>query len=460
MPPSCGCLQTGTHLRCCPSHAVGAGGYAFQGFISDMSDRLSEKKIDKKKVNIKDVIRFHLKIPYKEEQIPAIEKACHSILYLHYPVEVDFGHIIFPANARKSKPMIIEDILRAAGHPMTMYELYDAFTDRYPERSAVYDSFRGNINCNSNIVPIGRSSTYALAAWQECENRGGTIRSFVEEYLDSLEPPISSVPSIGDYVRRFRPETKDSSIVANLLQERTHKFALYENDQRRFIGYRSATYHPSFRLLTFGRRSRRTAEESLSLLTSFVREHHRFPLQQENDPEETKLYRFVCSMRSLYNRGKLNESDQEQWEIFMEKYGSCRMNRKQAGEVNILDRRLQEHLDTLAYPAQFPSCQEILEKLVDYYVQNYPEDDKEAMICPVLGCEMVHDQPAGKYLLHCILENYADFTKRRNERDGHEWISDDILAFFKCDDGCIQKLQDADQANPEERSGQTKTSQD
>lgn len=82
------------------------------------------------------------------------------------------------------------------------------------------------------------------------------------------------------------------------------------------------------------------------------------------------------------------------------------------------------------------------------------------MICLVLGCEMVHDQPAGKYLLHCLLENYADFTKRRNERDGHEWISDDILAFFKCDDGCIQKLQDADQANPEERSGQTKTSQD
>lgn len=40
------------------------------------------------------------------------------------------------------------------------------------------------------------------------------------------------------------------------------------------------------------------------------------------------------------------------------------MNRKQAGEVNILARRLQEHLDTLAYPAQFPSCQEILEQLV------------------------------------------------------------------------------------------------
>ena len=415
--------------------------FDFESFLKDIEERFAEKKVDEVRVNLKAIINMHLKVQYCEEQLPAIETSCRSLLYLHYPVEVDFGQIIFPANARKNNPIIVEEILRDAGHPMTMDEIYDEFTYRYPERCAVYDSFRGNISNNPNIVPIGRSSTYALAEWQEGEHRGGTIRSFVEEYLETQNQPIASLESLGEYVRRFRPDTEDNSIASNLLQEKSQKYALFERDGIRYIGYRDGEYDESFVSLEYNRPHKRATEDSMALLKAFIKEHHHFPLFQDNDPEETRLSRFVDNMRSLYNRGLMKQKDVDEWEPFINEYGAYRVSRKTAEEIETIASLIHEYLNTIEFPFGFRSRLEIVDQLMSYYVLKYREEDKEETIRPFLNV-MVNDEPCGKHHLDYIIDRYVFQTKRGADWDGREWITEDVLQYFKYDDESIRKMRD------------------
>lgn len=292
----------------------------FSAFLEDVDAHLAKKHINEEKVNLQSLINTHLKTQYCEEEMPAIETACRSILYLHYPVEVDFGQVIFKPNARKNNPIVIEEIIRAAGHPLTLEEIYEEFIFQYPERYTEMRSLRGGINSNHNIVPIGRSSTYTLAEWEGETLKGGTIRQIVSDYLDNLENPIALASEIGEYVRRFRPETSDSSISSNLLQERHHKFIVLVKDGRRYIGYSDREYDSEYRIIAGDRPTKRSTQKSMQLLEKFIQEHSRYPYGTDVDDEEARLYRFVGNRRSASTRNAIPEKEIEEWQQFEEKY--------------------------------------------------------------------------------------------------------------------------------------------
>lgn len=292
----------------------------FNAFIEDINTRLAEKRINEEKVNLQGLINAHLKTQYCEDEMPAIETACRSILYLHYPVEVDFGQVIFKQNARKNNPIIVEEILRAAGHPLTLQELYDEFIYQYPERYTELYSFRGSVNANPNIIPIGRTSTYTLAEWESDEHKGGTIRQIVCDYLDSIEGQIATAEEIVDYVRRFRPESSDSSISSNLMQEQNHKFSAFEKDGIRYFGYTTTEYDPSFKRISGENFRKRTIAMSMRVLEKFVLTNGHFPFWGSDNEEECRLYRFVANRRTAYTKGTLTEIAAEQWRAFEEKY--------------------------------------------------------------------------------------------------------------------------------------------
>ena len=292
----------------------------FSAFLKDVDARMAEKHINEEKVNLQRLINTHLKTHYCEEEMPAIEIACRSILYLHYPVEVDCGQVIFKPNARKNNPIVIEEIIRAAGHPLTLEEIYEEFIYQYPERYTEMKSLRGGINSNRNIVPIGRSSTYTLAEWEGETLRGGTIRQIVSDYLDNLEDPIALASEISEYVRRFRPETSDSSISSNLLQESHHKFIVLVKDGERYIGYSDREYDSEYRIIVGTRPMRRSTQESMQLLEKFIQEHGRYPYGTEVDEEEARLYRFVGNRRSASTRNAIPEEEIVEWQQFEEKY--------------------------------------------------------------------------------------------------------------------------------------------
>lgn len=292
----------------------------FAAFIEDIESRLAEKKINEVRVNLEDIIKSHLKTQYCEDDYPSIETACRSILYLHFPVEVDYGQIIFKPNARKNNPIIAEEILRAAGHPLTLEEIYEEFIYQYPERYTEMNSFRGSIQSNPNILSIGRSSTYSLLEWDSGTRRGGTIREFVCEYLDSLNPPIAPAEDVYNYVRRFRPSSSDSSISANLQQEKNNKFVVLVRDGIRYFGYTDREYDASFSAIAGNQPVRRTTEESMTLLEEFILEKGHFPYSGESGSEERRLYRFVSNRRYACMHNSIPIEDIKQWQEFEEKY--------------------------------------------------------------------------------------------------------------------------------------------
>lgn len=294
--------------------------FDFEAFIEDLENRMQERRMGEEKVNLKSLINAHLKVQYCEDELPEIETTCRSILYLHFPVEVDLGNVILPANAYKTNQFILEEILRAAGHPMTFDELYEEYLYQYPERDSTESSLRGAIGGNKNIVPFGRTSTYGLREWNNSSYRGGTIREFVCEYLDSLDEPIAPADDVCEYVRRFRPDTSDSSISSNLMQEQSRKFVVLVKDGVRYFGYSNANYGDEYKVVGGDRRMKRTTQESMQLLEEFILREGRYPYHNEDDEEEYRLYRFIGNRRSACSRNVIPLEEIEEWRAFEEKY--------------------------------------------------------------------------------------------------------------------------------------------
>lgn len=339
--------------------------FDFDAFAEFISQKIEEQRLDEERLDLRDCMSQFFKVQYYDEYLSDIETACRSILYISFPVEVDMGKIIFSANMRKSNFLIVEDILRASGQPMTLDEIYEEFLYQFPERDVEYSAFRGTIGHNKKIIPVGRTSTYALKEWNITVNRGGTIRTFVDEYLDSLETPIANVDTICEYVRKFRPDTENNSITSNLAQEKNQKYAFYKKDEVRYIGYRQQEYDECYVLLDSSRVAKRTTDESMALLKEFIEIHYHYPIHNVEDEEEKRLYRFVDNMRSLHNRGMMNEDVAKQWEEFETEYSPYRLKRKEAEAIETIRLSLQNTESGTILPEGFSSFKEFEKNLIN-----------------------------------------------------------------------------------------------
>lgn len=299
----------------------------FGAFLEDVDARLAERRIDEVKVPLQNLINNHLKTQYCEDEMPAIETACRSILFLHYPVEVDFGQVIFKPNARKNNPIVVEEIIRAAGHPLTLEDIYEEFIYQYPERYTEMNSLRGSINNNPNIIPIGRTSTYTLAEWESDEHRGGSIRGIVTEFLSQQEPTLASVPALVEYVCKFRPSTDEKNIISNLSLERSGTFGFYYCNGERYVGLSAGEYPKEY----FPTESSAKTSAANSIwypkVLSFVEEKGRFPFSSGVDDEERLLCRFWIKQERLYATGELDPHALKFFELITSHYGHLRDDR-------------------------------------------------------------------------------------------------------------------------------------
>ncbi len=313
-----GYFDTDQYLCLVPTALTGL--FDFDGFIQDLEERMAEKRMGEEKVNLKSLINAHLKVQYCEDKLPDIETTCRTILYLHFTVEVDLGYVIFPSNCYKTNTFIVEGILREAGRPMAFDEIKEEYQYQYPERDTTESSLRGAITANRNIVPIGRSSTYALKEWHHSEMRGGTIREFVSEYLDALEDPVAPAEDVCEYVIQFRPNTNESSISSNLMQEKSHKFLVLFKDGVRYYGYSDYEYGDEYKVIGGNRKMKRPTQESMRLLEDFILRNRRYPVRNLDDEEEYRLYRFIGNRRSACSRGVVQQEEIDEWLAFEDKY--------------------------------------------------------------------------------------------------------------------------------------------
>lgn len=301
----------------------------FSAFLEDVEARMLDKRINEEKVNLQSLISTHLKTQYCEDKIPAIETACRSILYLHYPIDVDFGQVIFKPNARKNNTIAIEEIIRAAGHPLTLEEIYDEFIYLYPERYTEMKSLRGSINSNRNIVPIGRSSTYTLTEWENEWHKGGSIRSIIAEYLGGLEPTIAPFTEVVEYVKQFRPTTEEKSVFTNISLDTSGTFTYYFFGGVRHIGLSANTYPPEYFPVEIEARSATAQSLWYPKLISFIEKNGRFPFSSSVGEDELKLCHFWAKQQRRFRDGELTGHALEIFESVKQRFGHLNLDKRE-----------------------------------------------------------------------------------------------------------------------------------
>lgn len=310
-----------------------AAEYPIMDLIHSVNTLWSQKRVDEQTYCLKEVIETPLLVKQTgkrkklfqsltEEDLSEVEFWCELLFPNYFHLDIIEGCFTFSANSYKTLSDIAYDVIKLNGHPMTAFELLAAVSEAYPERSFRLASVIQGARMHPEIGTIGRSGTYTLREWSEGEYRDGTIREFVDEYLDSLDVPLASIDDIETYVHQYRPTTDGISIQNNLIQSSSHKYRIYINDGKRFVGYTGKTYPIEYLPFDEAVSGKRSLEYSMRLLAQFINENQRFPQQTSSaTTEEKRLSRFVGVRRAYYKNGQLSLKDKQDWELFEQQYG-------------------------------------------------------------------------------------------------------------------------------------------
>lgn len=283
--------------------------FDFEKFLIAVEEMLKEKRFYPYRDDLEIFVRGLTKKSVSEEDFYDIVKECRQILLKGYPDNIINSQIYFPANARKTIPNIIEDILREFDRPMTAEEICKQLNQRYPDLKQIPSKIGPNALRNSNIVAVSRSSTYTLTEWNSTEKRGGTIRDIVEEYLNSLIEPIASLSDICEHVAKYRDNVKESNVKTNLMAESSNKFSLFYKGDVMYIGYSDSSFDESY-VPQEKRQGRRSFKDSVALLEKFIQDNQRFPYSSGVSAEEIRLSRFLGVCKANIRKGLLEPDEQ------------------------------------------------------------------------------------------------------------------------------------------------------
>ena len=118
------------------------------------------------------------------------------------------------------------DILRRAGKPLHIDEIFRRFKRRCPEHKFTEpEQLRRLMWTDGRTRAVGKRSTYGLAEWSHIYF--GTMRDLLHECLESHDEPVT-LDDLVEYVRGHYPDVTASSIYASLVGDHLGRFVQYE----------------------------------------------------------------------------------------------------------------------------------------------------------------------------------------------------------------------------------------
>lgn len=299
---------------------------AIDNFVNHVSSLISSERFLQEEYPIEDLVSPFAKkalASADQETCTEIYSWCTYLIEHHLKAPVIDGVIKLDANARESLAEIAYKIVKERGHAISGQEIASIVSDRYPDRLYSTGSVIQSLRLHPEIATIGRSGLFTLKEWDNDENRGGTIRAFVDELLASKTEPIASLIEIETYVKQFRPDTKAISIQNNLLLDSSNKYKLYKKGGERYIGLSSYHFTNEYVPFESNYTPRRSLEESFARLQEFIETNKRFPRScRPSTDEERRLSRFIDTMRYREKHQNLKPQEKIQWNEFLNKYSS------------------------------------------------------------------------------------------------------------------------------------------
>lgn len=310
--------------------------FDFKEFIESVKAQINEKRFYEERVDLEQYVGNLCKENYDATTFFEIVKECRNIMERGYPEMISNSQIIFPANSRKAIPYLVEDLLREFDRPMSVDEIQEQLSCRFPDLEPTSSQIRSAIR-NKNIVAISRSSTYTLSEWNQVEKRGGTIRELVEEFLRSHTQPIASLFDICDYLSKYRKEVKEINVKNNLLAETNNKFSLFFKNGIQYIGLTNEQFDKEF-IRQNKQQARRSFNESIERLEQFIKEKKRFPYSSGVNEEETRLSRFYSISMGSLKRGDLSFEEATEIERITNTYDHLRVKKERVSWDEWLER--------------------------------------------------------------------------------------------------------------------------
>jgi len=278
--------------------------FDFENFVSDIYLKVNEKISESYSLQFQGYLYDFL----KEEGTAFFKETysvCETIIFSEFDLQVDStGYIYFERTTKKQVHEYCYEILEEASDPMTIDQIVNSVSEKFPDFNTTIDSLRGSLNREKELfIYFGRTSTYGLRKWQsERENlRGGTIRDIVEEYLLKEDSP-KHISEIVEYVLQFRPDTNEKSVLSNIKVDESKKFHFFK---KAFVGLVSKKYNEkNFQEIE---NSKSWDEKFIELKKFRELNKNNWPSISSSNKSERALYMLGYKARKAFQNGNLDE---------------------------------------------------------------------------------------------------------------------------------------------------------
>lgn len=207
--------------------------FDFEAFIEDIELRNSQRMVNDISIDLLTYLnKFVLPGQIVNDRLKQI---CKRIATEEFGIGYDKTNIIFKRNSLVKLSEHIISILSAVGRPMKLTEICKELKTRSKRIPPNIESLRSSILSIEEVAAIGKTSTYALKAWDTVKT--GTIKELVKEFLESTNEP-KHISAITVYVNKFR-KTTDKNILSNLKLDKTNTFIFFKLG---FIGLKYKQY--------------------------------------------------------------------------------------------------------------------------------------------------------------------------------------------------------------------------
>lgn len=279
--------------------------FDFVLLIDDFSNLIESDRLNDDCFSLSLYIGEKLGISNSEYGFRILELA--SFLISHeFGIESDgHGNYLLNNNAFLPLHQYAYNALSSIGSQASVTEIVNKVNELFPEVNTSEKKIRRVLKRKFGIVPVGRSSIFGLALWENdfSSFKGGTIRSLVSDYL-KMEGSPRHIDVITEFVKGYRPNTYDRSVWQNLRTDPSRVF-VFSNDG--LVGLKSDLSDETLGLFKdFSTEKIKTWEESYCDLVDFVTENRRLPKSSGCPLSEIQIYRWCSIQMRRIDRGELD----------------------------------------------------------------------------------------------------------------------------------------------------------
>ena len=259
--------------------------FDLKGCIKDIESTLNKRCTE----DINLPISFFIDSYWLNEPTFDVSEVEDIIIYIlkeDYGIEIGEDRFLHIQQNSIDRGEEIYKIIEENGRPIHIRQIREALISKYPELSYLTtEQIRSDALRHYHIVPLGKSSTYAIDKW---ELYTGTIRDLLHDILSNEEEPMS-IEELYNEVSLIYPNTSIKSITSSMMSDDLQRFVRFVGS---YYGVADKEYSSEYVIWDAEEYSRKSFNERIEEFEVFLKSHHHLPRYNEDNEEEAALSRW------------------------------------------------------------------------------------------------------------------------------------------------------------------------